>query len=277
MLLMLLTVTVTLADPWICPGCGEENSLNFCGRCGQPSPTPAPVTTPAARTSYLSDRSAFLVGNYVTFGHFPQSRTGGDQTPVEWLVLTVRDGQALLLSRYGLDLQYYDPSGDAVSWKDSGVRGWLNGYFLSQLLTPDEQKAVIQTRLYNDWTEGIQNFMYDGPNGGDETTDSVFLLSCGDAYRYLGISQRWNYQGKNESSNKNARVTATEYALSKASDKTERTDTVLTEAWWLRSPGDLNSTEAYINADGGLGFDFSFATMVLIRPALWVDLNAGVF
>lgn len=231
----------------------------------------------SAAASDLSPKSEFLAGNTVTFGHFPQTAEGTDQTPVEWLVLIVQDGQALLLSRYGLDLQYYEPSGDAASWKDSRVRSWLNGYFLSQLLTPAEQKAVVSKHLCNDWTEGIENFMYEGVAGGDDTDDRVFLLSCRDAYLYLGISQQWDWTQKNFSSNPNARVSATAYAQSKASRKTESTDIVLTNAWWLRSPGDLAGAETYINDLGGLEFDFIWSTMALIRPALWVDLNADIF
>lgn len=59
----------------------------------------------------------FTVGNYVTFGTYPQTALGNDQTPIEWLVLA-RDGrQALLISRYGLDAKPYNTKLSSVTWK----------------------------------------------------------------------------------------------------------------------------------------------------------------
>ena len=47
------------------------------------------------------------VGDYITFGHYPQTASGDDNTPIEWLVLDVQDGKALLISRFALDCQPY--------------------------------------------------------------------------------------------------------------------------------------------------------------------------
>ncbi len=57
-----------------------------------------------------------MVGDYITFGRYPQTAKGNDNTPIEWLVLA-RDGQkALLISRYALDCQAYNSKYDDMTW-----------------------------------------------------------------------------------------------------------------------------------------------------------------
>lgn len=47
----------------------------------------------------------WTIGDVVTFGGYPQTAKGNDNTPIEWLVLAREGHSALLLSRYGLDIQ----------------------------------------------------------------------------------------------------------------------------------------------------------------------------
>lgn len=57
-----------------------------------------------------------MAGDYITFGRYPQTAEGNDNTPIEWLVLE-KDGQkALLISRYGLDHQQYHKNFVDVTW-----------------------------------------------------------------------------------------------------------------------------------------------------------------
>ncbi|MBQ4435237.1 MAG: hypothetical protein II879_04000 [Clostridia bacterium] len=48
LLTSLLVPMAALADSWICPNCGTENSHNFCSECGAPRPeaTPEPAAAP---------------------------------------------------------------------------------------------------------------------------------------------------------------------------------------------------------------------------------------
>ena len=48
--------------------------------------------------------------------------------PVKWRVLSVDDGQALLLSDEALDCQLYHVSRGDITWEGSTIRSWLNGY-----------------------------------------------------------------------------------------------------------------------------------------------------
>ncbi len=47
-------------------------------------------------------------GDTVFFGHYEQDYdTSNGPEPSEWLILDIRDGEALLVSRYALDFQPY--------------------------------------------------------------------------------------------------------------------------------------------------------------------------
>lgn len=89
----------------------------------------------------------FTVGNYVTFGTYPQTALGNDQTPIEWLVLA-RDGrQALLISRYGLDAKPYNTKLSSTTWGKCTLRTWLNDTFLNKAFSSTEQTAILQQML----------------------------------------------------------------------------------------------------------------------------------
>ena len=60
---------------------------------------------------------ATQAGKYVTFGHYPQTKSGDDDNPIQWLILE-RDGQnALLISKCGLDTKPYDTNENGTTWK----------------------------------------------------------------------------------------------------------------------------------------------------------------
>lgn len=91
----------------------------------------------------------FAVGNYVTFGTYPQTKAGNDATPIEWLVLA-RDGdKALLISRYALDAQPYNKDYTSVTWETCTLRTWLNGTFYNKAFSSAEQAAILTTNVDN--------------------------------------------------------------------------------------------------------------------------------
>ena len=62
------------------------------------------------------------VGQSVTLGHYPQTAAGDDRTPIEWTVLDVRGGKALVISRYGLDAKPYHTEYTDVTWETCTLR-----------------------------------------------------------------------------------------------------------------------------------------------------------
>ncbi len=211
----------------------------------------------------------FAVGNYVSFGTYPQTKAGNDATPIEWLVLARDGNKALLISRYGLDAQRYNKDTTSVTWETCTLRTWLNGTFYNKAFSSAEQAAILTTNVDNS-----KNQCYSGwsTNGWKNTQDKVFLLSYAEANKYFGVTYY-------NSSNTKSRVAPTAYAIAhgawtSSSDKTA--DSVNAGWWWLRSPGSDQRSAAYVFADGSL-YDLSVGSdSASVRPALWVNIEADV-
>ena len=212
----------------------------------------------------------FAVGNYVTFGTYPQTKEGNDATPIEWLVLA-RDGdKALLISRYGLDAQPYNKDNTSVTWETCTLRTWLNSTFYNKAFSSAEQAAILTTNVDNSKSQ-----CYSGWNasGGNNTQDKVFLLSYAEANKYFGVTY-------DNSSNTKSRVAPTAYAIAQGAftysyDKT--TDSTDAGWWCLRSPGNYQDRAAGVDTVGSLGNSSVSNVSGSVRPALWVNIDAGIF
>lgn len=83
----------------------------------------------------------------VSLGRYPQTAQGTDDSPVEWLVLCVRDGKALLISRYALDTMPYDAAGiEGTSWRRCSLRAWMNDMFFHTAFNAAEQDLILMTK-----------------------------------------------------------------------------------------------------------------------------------
>lgn len=212
----------------------------------------------------------FTVGNYVTFGEYPQTTAGEDMTPIEWLVLA-RDGdKALLISRYGLDAQPYNKDHTSVTWETCTLRTWLNGTFYNKAFSSAEQAAILTTNVDNS-----KNQCYSGwsTSSGNNMQDKVFLLSYAEANKYFGVTY-------DNSSNTKSRVAPTAYAIAQGawtnySNKT--TDSTYAGWWWLRSPGTYQDYAAIVYFVGSLDFNYVDSDSGSVRPALWVNLESKIF
>ena len=85
------------------------------------------------------------VGDYVTLGTYPQG-ANGEVEPIEWLVLDVQDGRALLISRYGLDAHRVFAD-TYQGWDKCEIREWLNSTFLNTAFTDQEQESIVTTTV----------------------------------------------------------------------------------------------------------------------------------
>lgn len=81
-----------------------------------------------------SDGIGLLPGDIVIFGSYEQDNSPANgNEPIEWLILDIQDGNALLVSRYVLDCQLYHTSLEDITWERSTLRTWLNGEFLNSV------------------------------------------------------------------------------------------------------------------------------------------------
>ena len=200
------------------------------------------------------------VGDYVTFGSYPQTEAGTDKTPIEWLVLEVQDNKALLISQNVLDWQAYNNFRENV-WETCILRVWLNSVFLEKAFTTKEQDVIIETEVDNSKNQGYKGFT---TIEGNSTKDHLFLLSYAELFKYL----------PNDS---DKICNLTDYALKNGYIKSRNGYQDNGTGWWLRSSLSHNRGVAgsVSNRDGVYFSDvlYSFG----IRPALWINLESEVF
>ena len=198
---------------------------------------------------------AYQPGNYVTFGTYPQTKSGTDQTPIEWLVLESDGETALLISRYALDAKPYNTEYESITWEKCTLRGWLNSDLYNRAFSAEEKKTILVSDVSADknppyWT-----------NPGNATKDSVFLLSIIEANKYFA--------------NNEARMcAATDYAIEQGAYTNSKYTVDGREAcwWWLRSPGHNSGNAALVNTDGSIDSDYVDGRDIAVRPCVRVRL-----
>lgn len=211
----------------------------------------------------------FAVGNYVSFGTYPQTKAGNDATPIEWLVLARDGNKALLISRYGLDAQKYNTINTGVTWEKCTLRTWLNNAFYNKAFNSAEQTAILITSVDNSKCQG-----YWSTEGGNNTQDKVFLLSYAEANKYFDVE---NWQNNGATDNVKSRVAPTVYAIAQGAGKNssyKTADGIDAGRWWLRSPGVSQYDAAYVSTDGSLYANRVNVGSGSVRPALWVNIEA---
>jgi hypothetical protein len=171
--------------------------------------------------------------------------------PVKWRVLTADGEKTLLLADEGLDCIPYHNVHKPATWETCSLRQWLNGDFLNTAFSEDEKEAVLKVTLYNP-----DNPDY-GTSGGNDTRDSIFLLSQEHAENTFIKSE----------------------GIRTASDYAKRRGVrirILFKGcrWWLRSPGGLATLTSYVddhgNVNGG-GYYACHHCTIAVVPALYLN------
>ena len=193
------------------------------------------------------------VGDFVFFGKYEQDNNEENgKEKIEWLVLEVKGGRALLISKDALDCEPYNIVDQDVTWGTCTLRNWLNDSFVNAAFSADE-RAMIPTVTVS----ANKNPEY-GTNPGNDTKDKVFLLNITEVNKYFESDS--------------ARLCkATEYTIVKGAHIHESFGYV---RWWLRSPGYKQDYAAYVYDDGGVeehGINVYYDNRA-VRPALWITL-----
>lgn len=192
-------------------------------------------------------------GDYVFFGAYEQdNNTSNGKEKIEWLVLEVKEGKALVISKDALDCKQYNTSDTDITWETCTLREWLNNDFINAAFS-EEEGAVIPTV-----TVSADNNPDYGTNPGNATQDRVFLLSITEANKYF-------------SSDSERQCEPTDYAVANGAYSINGNC-----CWWLRSPGDIQDSAACVSYFGVVYEfgDFVYNGIYAVRPALWIDLNS---
>jgi len=182
-----------------------------------------------------------------------------------WLVLDVEDYKALIITEQIVDRRMYHSSlgiDQSVTWEESDIRHWLNDEFYNNF-TPNEKIKMLEHLVINNdnpWT---------GSNGGNDTTDKIFLLSVEEVVKYFGD----NGMLDNIPSNLfDLPEIADPYRYARIAYNADG----LALGWWLRSPGINNRDAAKVTQYGRIDYFGEWVNFRHqdngVRPALWLNL-----
>ncbi len=243
---------------------------------------------PFTRTVLLDPVGMTPVGDGVFFGRYEQDNDlDNGPEPIEWIVLETDEAghRMLLITRFGIDAREYHEVYAGVTWETCTLRAWLNDEFLNTAFTPEEQAAILLTDVDNSQSQGYGGWNSDG---GRDTQDRIFLLSVAEAGRYFGARHFQEDGGDSEA----ARTAPTPYALARGAftndeDGSATSDGRIPGWWYLRSPGYGQRDAAIVAPNGFVSYycvnedHYPVHTdeppSGMVRPALWVDLDAGGF
>lgn len=204
------------------------------------------------------------VGDSVYFGSYEQDNDefNGEER-IEWIVLDVQDGKALLISRYALDCRPYNEERTSVTWETCTLRKWLNDEFLNTAFSSAEQALIPTVTVSAD-----KNPNYD-TNPGKATQDKVFLLSVLEVEKYFASDDVMICSPTESVKAKGVTVRDINYV----DDSEEVIATGEACAWWLRSPVSSDEGAAFVL----VGVDYDGVSVgasdAAVRPAIWVEIG----
>lgn len=201
------------------------------------------------------------VGDIIVFGTYEQDNNiSNGKENIKWLVLAKENNRVLVISDKALDCQPYNSSyTEEVTWENCSLRKWLNGTFLNKAFSTEEQAQIQNTTVSAD-----NNPQY-STNPGNATTDKVFLLSINEVEKYFNSDEA-------------RKCAPTAYAKAQGASTNDTCKTpsgAVTCWWWLRSPGDDQSSAAYVYFGGDvfeLG-NYVFSGLNAVRPAMWITID----
>ncbi len=201
-------------------------------------------------TSAAIQKPAVNVGDIMEFGFYEQDKnTNNGPEDIEWQVLAVEEGRALVISRLGLDVKPYEDGWDNVTWETCSLRTWLNGEFCDTAFSPEEKKRILEVTNRNPDNPDF------GTPGGNDTKDRIFLLSTDEADQYFG--------------NNEARVCRASAYTKAYRDWTG--DENGNSLWWLRSPGSESNCAVCVTEDGSFNRSYYIYYGKTVRPAFWLS------
>ena len=128
------------------------------------------------------------VSSVVTFGHYEQDGNfDNGPEPIEWIVLDLQGEKALLLSKKILRQMRFNLTETEVTWETCTLREWLNKDFFKEAFNQTEQKYIVLSENDNSKKQGNPNYP---SKYGNDTTDSVFLLSYAEVFKYIPETER---------------------------------------------------------------------------------------
>lgn len=193
------------------------------------------------------------IGDKITLGSYPQAKYTEECAPIEWTVIDVADGKALLLSDKILEMVRFNEKYQDTCWACSLLRAWMNGEFYEKAFNDEEKAQIVATKIVTPDNEAR------GTKGGDDTEDKVFALSIEELEKYFPNAA-------------DRRAAATGRATEEGIYTYDETGYSI---WWLRSPGYRQFAASRVGTGGQIS-DMIYDDIKAhrgARPAIWVKVD----
>ena len=205
--------------------------------------------------------------------------------PIKWRVLNVDGTDAFLLADKALDDQCYNNLNTYITWETCTMRSWLNGYdssvntygtdysgknFINTAFTSSERSAIKTTEVVND------DNIYNGTEGGNDTSDKVFLLSENEVYN-SDTACSYGFLKNCDTYDEGRRCKSSTFAKAMGVESGTSSSYAGNCHWWLRSPGGDTNFAAVMSTYGDVSYNgasVSYDSMA-VRPALHLDLSSS--
>ena len=208
------------------------------------------------------------VGDRIPFGQYPQGANGEVQ-PLEWRVLAVENGRALLITDKLSDAVIYNSWCTEATWETCRLREWMNDVFFYKAFDSSQQALIAKVTIQN------PNNPEFGTKGGNDTQDKIFALSFAEAQRYFRDDDD-RMAAVTEYAKKRGVNTLDDQLAERAGLKNSLPTGEKAGIWWLRSPGYKNNKFALVvGISGNLPLSGDSLDMEghAVRPALWLNLE----
>lgn len=243
-----------LADCETCKGSGH------CASCDG-------VGMAASELRYITESDRFYaarVGDTVVLGRVMiEAEEPMEDNPdmyevtvsaMEWQVLAKKEGKLLLLCNSTPGIRSYNSKKANITWEKSSLRTWLNGSFLKDSFSEEEQALLLTTAVSNAASQGFET----GAKGGKDTKDKVFLLSYAELMQYLPEGRALPESTITE---------MVQQAFLKKNPSEDASSEIT--GWWLRSPGETQSAALAVSS-AGEAVQRPVNGSASVRPAMWV-------
>ena len=213
--------------------------------------------------NYLDKLSTVHTGDIVSWGYYEQdnNHTNGKE-PIEWVVLSVEDNMALVISRDALDWQPFHTVNTWITWEESYLREWLNQEFLYNAFS-EEEISRIPTVLVPARQDDPMDPFSDDPYKfvGNDTYDKVFVLSRVEAQMYFP-TEKSRVCGCSAYANAHCR---------------SPWSNGFNPGWWLRNKSDSPGFQPAVEGDGRISLGCGFENVdIFVRPVMWITVSGLV-
>ncbi len=185
--------------------------------------------------------------------------------PITWTVLSSSDNTYYLLSDSLLDVQRYDDSSN--NYRESEIRAWLNGDFLSTAFALDDSYILTTDVDNRASTTGSDSNPYASAN----TQDKVFLPSYSD---YTKAAYGFDAPAGSVSTARQSKTT--DWARARGACCMTNSTYLNNGYYWTRSPYDLYANSAWFVRYDGSMFNYNVRSYYgndnCVRPAIRITL-----